>query len=109
MKHSHILLSLSLAILLASCEESAPSLSTNVPTLDPVEVEDNGGLVFILKGTATNTPTVSDCGFYISHNETMKDAEQYPSKLTGNSFAAEVTLQGYNRKYYVCSYISNGR
>ncbi|MDY4572359.1 MAG: hypothetical protein SO437_04420 [Candidatus Cryptobacteroides sp.] len=109
MKHSHILLSLSLAVLLVSCEESAPSLSTNLPTLDPVEVEDNGSLVFILKATIPNTSTASECGFYVSDNISMTNAAQYPSKLTGTTFAAEVTLQGYNRKYYVCSYISNGR
>ncbi|MGM9768642.1 MAG: hypothetical protein ACI3Z0_09305 [Candidatus Cryptobacteroides sp.] len=109
MKYSHILLSLSLAILLASCEESAPSLSTNVPTLDPVEVEDNGGLVFILKATIPNTSTASECGFYVSDNISMTNAAQYPSKLTGSTFTAEVTLQGYNRNYYVCSYISNGK
>lgn len=28
---------------------------------------------------------------------------------TGNTFTAEAKLLGYDRKYYVCSYISNGR
>ncbi|MGN1221433.1 MAG: hypothetical protein ACI4TU_10915 [Candidatus Cryptobacteroides sp.] len=107
MKQIYILISLALsAILLSSCEEEVPSLPT-IPSLEPVEVENKGGLIFVLKGI-TPTPLVHDCGFYISDNVSMKDAAKYPSKLKGDTFSIEITFRG-NRNYYVCSYISNGR
>lgn len=110
MRQLHILISLVLsALLLYSCEETVPSLEPAIPSLEPVEIENNGGLAFTLKGTASNAAQISDCGFYISYNVSMRDATKYSSKLTGNSFAAEVTLKGYGCYYYVCSYISNGR
>ncbi|MGM9740920.1 MAG: hypothetical protein ACI3ZP_09995 [Candidatus Cryptobacteroides sp.] len=108
MKQIHILVSLALsAILLSSCEEEVPSLEPTIPSLEPVEVENKEGLVFVLKGI-TPTPLVHDCGFYISDNASMKDAAKYHSKLKGDTFTIEMTLR-YNRNYYVCSYISNGR
>lgn len=110
MRQLHILISLVLSVLLLySCEETVPSLEPAIPSLEPVEIENNGGLAFTLKGTASNAAQISDCGFYISDNVSMRDATKYSSKFTGNSFAAEVTLKGYGCYYYVCSYISNGR
>ena len=97
------------ASLLTSCEEAAPVLPSTIPNLQKVEVVGNGSLVFGLKCTTTNASAVSECGFYVSEKASMQDAAKFPSKMTGSTFSAEVTLQGYSRSYYVCAYISNGR
>ena len=99
-----------ISLVTISCEEKMPELSLGVPTMGEVEVTDNGSLVFELQGSLTSYEhLVSECGFYIGTDASMEGASRYPCKLTGKTFSTTQTLQGYNRKYYVCSYITNGR
>lgn len=97
-------------LLFASCEEQMPSLSSTIPTMGELEVTDNGSLVFELQGSLTSYENlVSECGFCIGTDASMELASRYPCKLTGKTFSTTLTLEGYNRKYYACSYITNGR
>ena len=96
--------------MMISCENKMPELNLGVPTMGEVEVTDNGSLVFQVKGSLTSYENlVSECGFYVGTSSSMENAEKYQCKLTGKTFATTLFLQGYSRKYYICSYISNGR
>ena len=96
--------------MMISCEDKMPELNLGVPTMGEVEVTDNGSLVFEVKGSLTSYENlVSECGFYVAEDASMSEAEKHPCKLTGKTFATTLFLEGYSRKYYICSYISNGR
>ncbi len=104
----HKLLSL-VIILFFGCEEQE-QLSVTIPEISKLEVTDNGSLTFTLQAMLpSDDMLVSECGFYCSENASMQVTEKYFSRLTGSTFASEITLKGYNRKYYVCAFVSNGR
>ena len=98
--------------LLASCmgmEESDLS-SLSVPEMKTFEVNDNGSLVFELTATVDKSATgrIAFCGFYYGKKKDMSDAERIECKMTGNTFATDLTLREYGGTFYACSYISNG-
>ena len=87
-----------------------PELNIEVPTMGKVEVTDNGSLVYEVQSSlSSNANLVTECGFYVGTSSSMEDAEKYQCKLTGKTFATTLFLEGYSRKYYICSYISNGK
>ena len=98
--------------LLVSCmgiEESDPS-SLSVPEMKTFEVKDNGSIVFELTASVGENAIgrIASCGFYYGKKNDMSDAERIECKLTGNTFAADLTLHEYGGTFYACSYISNG-
>lgn len=96
-------------ILLFGCEEQE-QLSLTIPEISKLEVTDNGTLTFTLQAILpSDDMLVSECGFYCSENASMQFAEKYCSRLTGSTFSSEFTLKGYDREYYFCAYVSNGR
>ena len=106
MKNSAFLKVLCLALaagLLASCmgmEESDPS-SLSVPEMKTFEVKDNGSLVFELTATVDKSATgrIASCGFYYGKKKDMSDAERIECKMTGNTFAADLTLREYGETF----------
>ena len=100
------------ASLLTSCEEAAPFLGSNIPEVYVSEWSCDGSQTFVLKAmvlSQKDVVPVDECGFYCSDNVSMQNADKIPSRLTGSTFSAEITLAEMNRPYYVCAYISNGR
>ena len=98
--------------LLGSCmgmEESDPS-SLSVPKMKTFEVNDNGSLVFELTATVDKSAIgrIASCGFYYGKKKDMSDVERIECKMTGNTFATDLTLREYGGTFYACSYISNG-
>lgn len=110
MKRISIILSL-LPFLLTSCEENVPDLSSNIPKVIISEWSCDGSQTFVFKASVLSQDVgpVEKCGFYCSDNGAMQGAENYPSRLTGSTFSAEITLAEMSRPYHVCAYISNGR
>ena len=109
MKHITTLISIASILLLTSCVEEAPEV-IGMPDIN-LEISDSGTLIFELKGNLPSSMSgkIAECGFYVSENSSLQDAEKFTSKLTGTSFAANVTLKGYDKTYYAAAFISNGR
>ena len=109
MKHITSLLSIAAIFLLTSCIEEAPETS-GLPDVN-LEISDSGTLVFEMKGNLPSNMSgkITECGFYVSENSSLQDAEKFSSKLTGTTFAANVTLNEYGKTYYVSAFVSNGR
>jgi len=108
----NVLCSVLTAGLLSSCmgmEESDPS-SLSVPEMETFEVNDNGSLVFELTATVDKSAIgrIASCGFYYGKKKDMSDAERIECKMTGNTFATDLTLREYGGTFYACSYIANG-
>ena len=95
-------------LLALSCSKM-PTLNITTPQVRIVNITGDDGQSFTVKAEVEgNALSVQSCGFYMSENISFAESENYGSKLTGNSFAAEITLPQQNKTYYVCAYISNG-
>ena len=91
-----------------SCNK-IPSLDLTAPSVRIVSITSSGSLTITVKAEVEgNALSVQSCGFYCSGNISLADSESYYSRLTGNTFAADITLPQKNKTYYVCAYISNG-
>ncbi len=95
-------------LLALSCS-TMPTLNITTPKVRIVNITGNDGQSFTVNAeVGGNALSVQSCGFYMSENISFAEPKKYGSKLTGNSFAAEITLPQQNKTYYVCAYISNG-
>ncbi len=108
MKHNNLLIFLFVFLFVMSCSK-IPSLDLTAPSVRIVSITSSGSLTITVKAEVEgNALSVQSCGFYCSGNISLADSESYYSRLTGNTFAADITLPQKNKTYYVCAYISNG-
>lgn len=51
---------------------------------------------------------ISECGFYLSENESFTDAERLEAERNGKTFMLDVVMHEYGKTYYVRPYLSRG-
>ena len=109
----NILYILAVSLLAVSCmglNEADPG-NLSVPEVKNFNVNDNkGSLVFTLSASVDKTSLglIEECGFYYAEDREFSDPKRIVCKVTGTSFSADVTLQGYDRNYYACAFVTNG-
>ncbi len=106
----HILGLIGGLLLLSACSEDEGISSGNIE-IEEFKVVNKTGKSYTLSAAVSESLAnrIVECGFYYSDNPSMQGAERIVAKMMGASFSAEITMEGYEKTYYCCSFISNGR